>query len=103
MKGNNNFLSLKEYFKKNALLYQYIYSTLFPKYFSRVDDYGIKSKLAFEMAHAGYQNQQESLCFVQLQPPVVAVKQKQNEIVDEAVVEVIEITPTTVQKVKKEK
>ena len=54
MEDNNNFVLLKEYFKKNALLYQYIYSTLFPKYFCRVDDYGIKSKLVFEVAHAGY-------------------------------------------------
>ena len=28
---DNNFLWLKEYFRKNALLYQYVYSTLFPK------------------------------------------------------------------------
>ena len=54
MEDNNNFVLLKEYFKKNALLYQYIYSTLFPKYFCRVDDYGINSKLVFEVAHAGY-------------------------------------------------
>ena len=54
MEDNNNFVLLKEYFKKNALLFQYIYSTLFPKYFCRVDDYGIKSKLVFEVAHAGY-------------------------------------------------
>ena len=56
LEDNNNFLLLKKYFKKNTLLCQYIYSTLFPKYFCRVDDYGIKSKLAFEVAHGGYQN-----------------------------------------------
>ena len=28
---DNNFLWLQEYFRKNALLYQYVYSTLFPK------------------------------------------------------------------------
>ena len=62
LEDNNNFLLLKECFKKNALLYQYIYSTLSPKYFCRVDGYGIRSKLAFEAAHAGYQNQREILC-----------------------------------------
>ena len=42
----------------------------------RVDNYGIKNKLAFEVAYAGYRNQQDGLRFVQLQPPVVAVKQE---------------------------
>ena len=105
LEDNNNFLLLKEYFKKNPLLYQYIYSALFLKYFSRVDDYSIKSKLAFEVAHAGYRKQQESLCFVQLQPPPVEVKQDQNEKVDEAAaVEVVETVPsksTAAQKSKK--
>ena len=50
----SNFLLLKECFKKNAILFQYIYSTLFSKYFCRIDDYGGKARLAFEVAHAGY-------------------------------------------------
>ena len=33
LEENNNFVLLKDFFKKNALLYQYIYSNLFPKYF----------------------------------------------------------------------
>ena len=65
---------LKEYFKKNALPFQYVYSAPFPKYFSRVDDHGIKSKLAFEVALAGYRNQQESFHLLQLQTPVFTVK-----------------------------
>ena len=74
----SNFLLLKEYFKKNALLHQYVYSNLFPKYLCRVYDYGVKSKLALEVAQAEYQNQQQSLSFLQL-----PVKQEQPEIVDE--------------------
>ena len=54
LEDSKSFLLLKEYFKKNALLHHYICSALFPKHFCRVDDYGIKSKLAFEVAHAGY-------------------------------------------------
>ena len=101
LEDNNNFLSLKEYFKKNDLLYQYIYSTLFSKYFCRVDDYDIKSKLAFEVAHVGYQNQKESLHFVQL-----PVKEEQTEI--DEVIEVVETTITLpaltiTQKTKKRK
>ena len=53
LEDNNNTFLLKEYFKKNLLLYQY---TLFPKYFCRVDDNGTKTKLAFEVAHEGYGN-----------------------------------------------
>ena len=97
---------LKEYFKKNTSLYQYIYSTLFPKYFGRVDDYCVKKKLVFEVAHAGYKNQKESLRFVQLKPPT-EVKEEENETVDEApAVAVVEAAPsksTTVQKSKKRK
>ena len=95
--------AFNEYFKKNALLYQYIYSTLFPKYFCRVDDYGIKSKLAFEVTHTGHQSQQQSLYFVQL--PVKqeqTVTQEQTEI-DQAI-EVVETStppPKTTQKSKK--
>ena len=107
LEDNSNFLLLRGCFKKNALLYQYIYSAPFLKYFCRVDNYGMKSKLTFEVAHAGYWNQQESLRFVQLQSLPVEVKQEQNEIVDEeAVVEVTELVPsksTTLQKTKKRK
>ena len=63
--------------------------------------------MAFEVAHAGCRNQEESLCFVQLQPPLVEVKQEQNETY---AVKVIETTPPplplqskTVQKSKKRK
>ena len=107
LEDNDSFLMLKEHFKKNDLLYQYIYFTLFPEYFCRVDDHGVKSKLAFEVAHTGYRNQQESLLFVHLQRSLVEVKQEQNET---DLVEVIESTPPTlplksktVQKSKKRK
>ena len=82
----NNFLLLKECFKKNAILFQYVYSPLSPKYFCRIDDYGVKSKLVFEVAHAGYQNQQENLRFVQLQKtPALTVNVKQKPIEEEIV------------------
>ena len=64
LEEKNNFVLLKELFKKNALLYQYIYSNLFPKYFRRIDNYVVKSEMAFEVAYAGYQYQEESLHFV---------------------------------------
>ena len=45
----------------NALMFQYIYSSLFPKYFCRVDDYGAKNRFAFEVADAAYQKQQNTI------------------------------------------
>ena len=76
---NNNFLRLKEYFKQNALMFQYVYSTLFPKYFCRVDDYSKKNKLAFGVAHADYQNQKENFRLLRLQQrqQIVSIKQEQ--------------------------
>ena len=32
---------LKHYFKANALKYQYVYATLFPRYFCRIDEDGL--------------------------------------------------------------
>ena len=57
-------MRLKEYFKRNAHIYLYIYAALFPKYFCRADDYGVKSKVAFDIAYAGYKNKQENIHFI---------------------------------------
>ena len=82
----NKFLLLKECFKKNAILFRYVYSTLFPKYYFRIDDYGVKSKLAFEVADAGHQKQQEYLHFFQLQQtPALTVNVKLEPIEEEIV------------------
>ena len=40
---------LKCFFKNNAFYYQFVNSTLFPKYFRRIDDKTIESKLCFEL------------------------------------------------------
>ena len=48
-------------------MFQYVYLTLFPTYFCRVHDYGIRNKLAFEVADAGYQNQKENLRLLHLE------------------------------------
>ena len=39
---------LKCYFKANALKYQHVYATLFPKYSYRIDEYGLKRKAEFD-------------------------------------------------------
>ena len=68
-----------------------------------MDDYGVKDKLAFEVAHAGYKNQQNAI--VQLpeqQQPIVKIKQEQ---IDDEKVEVVEekIMPASVKPAKKQK
>ena len=45
----------------------HIYLTFYQSFFCRVDDYDIKNKLAFEVAHTGYQNQKENFCLLPLQ------------------------------------
>ena len=46
VENNKHFPRLKEYFKRNAQVYQYIYATLFPKYLCRVNDHRVKRKVA---------------------------------------------------------
>ena len=39
--NKSGLLLLKHFFKQNAFIYQFVYSTLFPKYFCRIDDQAI--------------------------------------------------------------
>ena len=45
--NNGNIDVLSEFLEKNAILYQFLYGNLFPKCFSRINDYGIKAKTSF--------------------------------------------------------
>ena len=74
-------------------MFQYVYSILFPKYLCRVDDYGIRNELAFEVAHAGYQNQKGNLWLLHLQQQqqqIVSIKQEQIDENDTVEVKVID-------------
>ena len=75
-----NFLKLKYFFRKNVLMFEYVYSSLFPKYFCRVDAYGIKNKLAFAVAHAAYQNRQKVIAQL-LEPQQQQQQQQQQQII----------------------
>lgn len=105
LEDNTNFSKLKDYFKKNALIFQFVYSTLFPKYICRVDNYGVKNKLTFEVAHTGYQNQKENLGVLQQQQQQairsvpLTIKQEQKH----EIVEIINEKPTLANKKKKER
>ena len=51
LESNNNdgFNVLSSFLEKNAILYQYLYGNLFPKCFSRVNDYGIRAERTFNV------------------------------------------------------
>ena len=48
---------LKDYLIKYAKSYQFLYGNLFPKYFARIDDYGIESKINFDNFYKCYLSQ----------------------------------------------
>ena len=49
--------SLKEYLTSYAKMYQLIFGNLFPKYFSKIDNYGINAKIEFSTFYKNYLNQ----------------------------------------------
>ena len=63
IENSEHFPRLKEYFNRNMQVYQYIYATLFSEYFCWVDDYSVKSKVAFGIAYGVYKNEQENIHF----------------------------------------
>ena len=56
VENNKHFLVFKEYFKRITLISQYIYALSSPERFCRVDDYSVRSKLAFDVTYGGYKN-----------------------------------------------
>ena len=49
----HNLKILSDYLEKNGILYQFLYGNLFPKCFSRINDYGVTAKTLF---NTYYQN-----------------------------------------------
>ena len=65
---------LKCFFKNNAFIYQFVYSTLFPKYFCRIDDKAIESKCCFELAFDNYNAQKSGYSLMQQIPNIVEIE-----------------------------
>ena len=63
--------SLRNAIKKNAATFQYLYTNLFPRYFSRIDDYGIRSKSTFENQYKFYLGQKNFLSWMEYPNPTV--------------------------------
>ena len=61
LESNNNdgFNVLSNFLEKNAILYQYLYGNLFPKCFSRVNDYGIRTKTLFNTYYTNFNVQKK--------------------------------------------
>ena len=65
----------------NAPIFQYLYSNLFPRYFSRIDDYGIRCRLTFENQYKFYQSQKNLIKWGEYpNQPVVNNKTKKVEV-----------------------
>ena len=54
-----NLKVLSDYLEKNGILYQFLYGSLFPKCFCRVNDYGVKAKLLFNTYYQNFNVQKK--------------------------------------------
>ena len=50
----NNIIVLSDFLEKNAILYQFLFGNLFPKCFSRINDYGINAKTLFNRYYRNF-------------------------------------------------
>ena len=71
-----NFSVLSNFLEKNAILYQSLYGNLFPKCFSRVNDYGVRAKTLF---NTYYQNFNIQRNIINLQNHNPQIKEEDNE------------------------
>ena len=57
--NNDGFNVLSNFLEKNAILYRFLYGNLFPKCFSRVNDYGIRAKALFNTYYTNFNVQKK--------------------------------------------
>ena len=55
------FNTLKEYLIKYSKLYQFVFGNLFPRYFGKIDNYGVQSKIEFNSHYKKYLFQKNAL------------------------------------------
>ena len=84
--GNLNVLS--DYLEKNGILYQFLYGNLFPKCFSRVNDYGVRAKTLFNTYYQNFNLQKNIINWqnnnLQIKEEDEEKEQKQDEKYDNA-------------------
>ena len=71
-----NFSVLSNVLEKNAILYQFLYGNLFPKCFSRVNDYGVRAKTLFNTYYQNFYIQRNMINWQNNNPQI---KEKDNE------------------------
>ena len=57
------FNTLKEYLIKYSKLYQFVFGFLFPRYFGKIDNYSIQSKIEFDFHYKKYLFQKNALAW----------------------------------------
>ena len=55
------FRQLRDVIKTHACVFQYVYANLFPRYFARIDDYGVRCRLEFDNPCKTYLGQKTNL------------------------------------------
>ena len=82
-----NFPNLQAYLQNYVNMYQFIFSNLFPKYFSKIDDYGIQTKIEFESYYKSFQYQKNNQFWQkksneEITTPKVATVEIKTEVID---------------------
>ena len=109
--------SLKEYLTSYAKMYQLIFGNLFPKYFSKIDNYGINAKIEFSTFYKNYLNKKtvadwdkqnqywEEIISKNKETQSSSLELNDNSEIEEKKVEVITIKeePIDEKKIKKQK
>ena len=70
---------LSDVLRKNGVLFQYLFGNLFPKCFSRINDYGISAKTSFNRYYHSYILQKNTLKFKEEEQQQQQQEQEQNE------------------------
>ena len=66
----NNIIILSDFLEKNAILYQFLFGNLFPKCFSRINDYGINAKTLFNSYYHNFQVQKNMIKWTEQESPL---------------------------------
>ena len=103
----NNIIILSGFLEKNAVLYQFLFGNLFPKCFSRINDYGINAKTLFNRYYRNFyvqKNMINNLVNENLQSPLnMTTLNDDNDNIDDENKENIEIKQEEKQEEKQEK
>ena len=90
---------LSDFLEKNAILYQFLFGNLFPKCFSRINDYGINAKTLFNRYYCNFHLQKNVINWAKEQDSPLRTLNEQEEDNKEN----IEIKQETIENQQEEK